>query len=134
VKNAPAMAKSQFVRVWSNVYPQANGCWLWRGHTLKTGYGQINIGGRKGKMWLPHRLVYSMWYGEIPEGMVLDHLCQNKLCVFPDHLEPVTQRENTRRHFSQQTVCRRAGHPLKLTSEGCRRCPTCRKAERARAR
>lgn len=45
-----------------------------------------------------HRWAYEFLVGEIPEGLTLDHLCRNKACVMPDHLEPVTQAENHRRY------------------------------------
>lgn len=48
-------------------------------------------------MHMAHRLIYTMLIGEIPEGMVLDHLCRNRRCVNPHHLEPVTVKENTHR-------------------------------------
>lgn len=72
-------------------------CWLWKG-CLVRGYGQI---GRKkdGKLVreYAHRVSYRLYKGRIPEGLVLDHLCKNLICVRPDHLEPVTFLENLRR-------------------------------------
>jgi hypothetical protein len=56
----------------------------------------VNTGGKmKGRF--AHRLVYELLVGQIPEGLVIDHLCRNPRCVRPDHLEPVTQGENVRR-------------------------------------
>ena len=72
------------------------GCWIWARALLKTGYGAIH---RDGKNYRAHRWMYERTVGKIEAGIVLDHLCEVKACVNPDHLEPVTKRENTRRHF-----------------------------------
>ena len=70
-------------------------CWIWQ---LKihpnTGYGVVRTAGRD---QLAHRAEYERANGPIPEGMQLDHLCRVRECVNPDHLEPVTPKENTRR-------------------------------------
>ena len=71
-------------------------CWLWQGTRTKGGYGIISPG-----YDLPvsavHRLSYKLFKGEIPQGLQLDHLCRNKTCVNPDHLEAVTLKENMKR-------------------------------------
>ena len=64
-------------------------CWEWQAVKTK-GYG-IFRGNQA------HRWAYQQWCGQIPEGLVIDHLCKNPGCVNPDHLEAVTQRENLRR-------------------------------------
>lgn len=69
-----------------------SGCWNWRGH-LSKGYGYF--GPR-----VAHRVVYEKVIGKIPDGLQIDHLCLNKRCVNPKHLEPVTPKENTNRYFS----------------------------------
>lgn len=75
--------------------PGYNGtpCWLWQG-SLTCGYGQVWF---QNRMWRAHRLIYQLLVGPIPEGLNLDHLCRNKSCCNPNHLEPVTQQENVRR-------------------------------------
>ena len=93
---------------------QENGCWEWLGTVSPPGYGHVRI---EGKSVCAHRFVYEQRFGRIPEGLTLDHLCRNRLCVRPEHLEPVTLRENILRgnsivaQLARQTHCKR-GHPL----------------------
>lgn len=72
-----------------------SGCWIWCGQNagIKR-YGLIRF--PEGAM-MAHRFFYEIYVGEIPKGMILDHLCRNRICVNPAHLEPVTSRENTMR-------------------------------------
>ena len=76
-----------------------SGCWMWSGAIHKSGYGQIKWGGNS---TVAHRVVYQLIKGEIPKGLVLDHKCNVKLCVNPDHLEPVTFSINTQRAWDRQ--------------------------------
>ena len=69
-------------------------CWVWESGKDKDGYGFTSI---KSRYKLAHRVVYELLVGEIPQGLQLDHLCRNRSCVNPNHLEPVTSRENTMR-------------------------------------
>ena len=71
-----------------------SGCWQWKGSVGNSGYGRISVN-RKTKY--AHRVAYEWAKGPIPEGLHIDHLCRNPLCVNPEHLEPVTPRENARR-------------------------------------
>jgi hypothetical protein len=71
-----------------------NGCWIWTMSFYSNGYGQKWM---DGKLTPAHRWMYLTRIGPIPSGLDLDHLCKNKACVNPDHLEPVTREVNIRR-------------------------------------
>lgn len=84
-------------RIENKIEPEPNsGCWLWTGAISDTGYGSIGflIDG-KPKCFNAHRYIYEQYKGKIPNGLQLDHLCRVRCCVNPNHLEPVTNRENT---------------------------------------
>jgi hypothetical protein len=102
----------------SYIVALASKCWLWTGTRTPQGYGKFCHGPAKDRtQWLAHRLSWTLANGEIPEGMVLDHLCRNPACVNPDHLEPVTIGENVLRgegiaaQHKRKTHCKR-GHAL----------------------
>lgn len=85
---------------WSKVQ-QANGdeCWEWLGSKDTTGYGRVS---RDGVTRPAHRVAYEYLVGPIPGGLYIDHLCLNKGCVNPTHMEPVTHAENIRRGWVQR--------------------------------
>lgn len=92
---------------------RADGCWEWTGARTPDGYGLMADGG---KCRRSHVVIYTRAKGPVPDGLQLDHLCRNRGCVNPDHLEPVTNKVNSLRGegFSavnaKKTHCP-AGHP-----------------------
>ncbi len=70
------------------------GCWVWQGAKLPGGYGTMS---RSGEQIYTHRYYYERAKGPIPAGLQLDHLCRNRACCNPDHLEPVTHAVNLQR-------------------------------------
>lgn len=86
------------------------GCWQWIGDIGKRyndGYGRFFI---NGKSYRAHRVSYLIYIGDIPKDIVLDHLCRNRSCVNPYHLEPVTSIENIRRGYSISTKNKNKTH------------------------
>jgi hypothetical protein len=88
-------------RFWSYVDVDGD-CWEWTGQRDRDGYGRLWR--PAGKTRVAHRIAYELLVGPIPEGLQLDHLCLNKCCVNPDHVEPVTLAENCRRRDLARTA------------------------------
>ena len=86
---------------------QRGECWVWTGARQYSGYGRFL--GDDHRVTGAHQWSWRFFRGPVPAGLVLDHLCRNRSCVNPDHLEPVTQRINVRRHTETITHCPR-GH------------------------
>lgn len=81
----------------------STGCWIWYGPLNGSGYGYAKVDGISG---VAHRFIYEEKRGKIPDGLVLDHLCRNRRCVNPEHLEAVTFTENVRRGAMARPVNR----------------------------
>ena len=140
-RNAPPLNRRQInpaeERFWAKVERRgADDCWTWTAGTSE-GYGQFGLSRRSGSI-RAHRFAYELLIGPVPDGLELDHLCRNRLCVNPAHLEPVSRRENILRgesptaQHARQTHCKN-GHPLSgdnlyLHPKGSRVCLTCKRA------
>lgn len=101
------------VRFFSKIV-DTSGCWLWGGGKNPEGYGRFFMDGRHIG---PHRYSYELFQGKIPEGYYLDHLCRVPSCVHPNHLEPVTNRENQRRG-NNVTKRKKNGLPMGIRRHG----------------
>ena len=115
-----------------------SGCWEWTGAKTPLGYGKIRVKRSEG---YTHRLMWRTYMGEIPDGMVIDHLCRNASCCRPSHLRVVTHKENLMADGSmaqakknaEKKSCKR-GHPFDgdnlyaircggvVKGRGCRQC------------
>lgn len=127
-------------RFWSKVDGDGD-CWEWMAGACSSGYGTFST---DGKEIGAHRWAYEHLVGPIPDSLHIDHLCRNRRCVNPDHLEPVTQMENVRRGLAGERMRVRThcpmGHPYDVMKangrRGCKRCmrAACRRYYHARTK
>ena len=114
-KGAPT-GPSHSEKFWSKTVAGYGGCIIWTGASGSHGYGTVRVAG---KYHSAHRWAYGNKMGDIPRGLVIDHLCRVRLCVNPYHMEPVTHRENVLRGTgptalnAAKTHCDR-GHELSV--------------------
>jgi hypothetical protein len=111
-----------------------NECWLWTGK-LDNGYGRFWLNNRTD---LAHRVAWILAHGDIPAGLQIDHVCRNRACVNPAHLEPVTLKTNVLRgegisaRNARKTHCAKEGHELAgdnlyISPRGHRECVACQR-------
>src|SRR3990167_4220265 len=110
------MTDSDLARFQSKTDRASSPCWQWLGNTNSKGYGTMYTSATRTTQ-LVHRLAYKHWKGPIPLGLELDHLCRNRQCANPDHLEAVTHATNLARGYTiahirrAMTHCKH-GHPF----------------------
>lgn len=134
------IARPPLDRFAEKVALQDDGCLVWTGSMYGNGYGAFFPGGNRASgNVLAHRYAYQSFVGPVPDGLDLDHLCRNRACVMPSHLEPVTRAENVRRAAAVKTHCIH-GHPfdeantIPVPGTAQRKCRACRTArDRSRA-
>lgn len=128
-------------RLWINIdQGDEDECWPWIGH-LEDGYGRLRVG-PDGERMPAHRFAWELDNGPVPDGLVMDHLCRNRACCNPSHLEPVTNRKNLMRGNTRaarnaaKTHCKR-GHEFNdentyIDSQGRRNCRPCKQLSKKR--
>lgn len=144
------MDSAELKRFMDRVMPEPNtGCWLWLGNIEPwSGYSRFRLGGRGARIYRAHRLSFIHFVGNIAEDAPLDHVrargCNLRCCVNPDHLEPVSTAENTRRGDgptavnSRKSTCNNGhalgGSNLGISVRGDRVCKACRRIGQRRIR
>jgi hypothetical protein len=123
-------------RISRRIAPSASGCWEWLGAHDRHGYGTTTACDRKVGA---HRVVYEALVGPIPAGLVIDHLCRNRGCVNPSHMEPVTDRVNKDRGIASPTKTHCVhGHEFTPEntrhSQGRRNCRACDRRRQAESK
>lgn len=127
-KPIPSFTPTQIARFWAKVDKSGTGgCWRWTGKLTPNGYGTFYD-------FRAHRIAFTLVRGVVPAEKTLDHICRNRACVNPDHLEIVTNKVNILRGTSPTAINARRTHCKKghefdaVDTYGRRHCSSCRKA------
>jgi len=131
------VSEATLSRFWGKVlidFRDPAACWLWTGEINPDGYGRFHLERPESRRVPAHRFAYEAQNGPIPDGLVIDHLCRNRTCMNPAHMEPVTNAENLRRGYSPSAINKRKtecihGHPFSeentVMGRRGRRCRQC---------
>ena len=130
-KWAHLLTEERVAHFWARI-DKSGECWTWKLTPTRGGYGRLGIwqDGRNVAHVLAHRISFYLHHGYLTEGLVIDHLCRNRLCVRPEHLEEVAPVENTRRGAASRTHCSK-GHAFdgqntyRHPTRGTRHCRAC---------
>ncbi len=91
-------------RFWSKV-DRSGDCWIWAGGYFNSGYGAFYLWtGDRTRAHRAHRVAYTIAFDPLPDGWLVDHMCHNRACVKPDHLRPVTSRQNNENRQGAQAA------------------------------
>lgn len=115
------MTVRDLIRFTAKYVIDANGCWCWTAAKSRPGYGYFYFDGH---LRLAHRIAYEHWTGPIPDGKEIDHVCRNRSCVNPAHLEAISHLANIRR---SDVIPARARAHMKDVHAARRQNPRCRK-------
>lgn len=132
------LSPEEYDAFWGKAAPDGTGCLVWTGYIDPSGYARYEHRGQRIRV---HRIAYVDTHGSIPDGTIIDHLCRNRACINPDHLEAVDNWTNVRRGTSpvalnwRKTHCKR-GHEftpentiIPAKRPGQRHCRRCKNGE-----
>lgn len=120
----PIVRFMALIKISTERFYQDTACWDWQGSKSKDGYGQFVLDGRRSVKKVriaPYRFIWEHFNGSMPEGLEPDHLCNNRSCCNPAHIEPVTHSENQKRSYARGR--KRMGVDYLHPRHSCPSCP-----------
>lgn len=127
LQGLPILDRIKYRLVRAGIDLEPGPCWPWPGARNAAGYGRMTSDRHGGETYV-HRIMYREVRGQIPDGCEIDHLCRNRACCNPDHLEAVPRAENARRRRTDNVgdgMCAKGGHPFEPLRNGVRACRIC---------